>query len=149
MDTQIDNRAISANNLKNKILNESNAATLDGLFTSTNAFLDRLPTILKEIDSSIEAFPQMVSNLLKRYPHLPAIVGYGFLAFISIYLGLAVCAALNDIPVLGSLLEWVEFTYVVWFSIRHLLFETQGDRLKINFQYRVLNGAIALQNLDF
>ncbi|MGF1488949.1 MAG: CAAD domain-containing protein, partial [Prochloraceae cyanobacterium] len=106
------------------------------LFTSTNAFLDRLPTILEEIDSFLEAVPQMLSNLLKRSPHLPAIVGYGFLVLISIYLGLAVCAALNDIPVLGSFLEWVGLTYVVWFSIRYFLFE--GDRTELQFQVKGL-----------
>jgi len=135
MESGIDNRSNQVQEqtqLKN--LNTSAIAFLDNLFWASDRFLDRLPNILKKADTFIEQLPATISDLHQKYPNLPAIIGYGTLSFITVYLSLAILSAIDGIPVLGTMFEWVGLAYGIWFGIRYLLFDRDRQELKLKLQ---------------
>ena len=123
---------INNHSTRTKEKTEFNKSTaLDNLFWATDRFLDRTPSTLKKIDTYIGDLPEYVSDYLKKYPNVPAILGYGLLSLISVYLSLAVIDALNGIPLLGIFFELTGLAYLIWFGIRYLLFAKERQELKL------------------
>ncbi len=85
---------------------------------------------IEPVNDFINTLPQTIAEFLSNYKNLLAVLGYGTLGIVSVYLTLAVLDAINDIPLLAPLLELVGLGYSAWFVWRYLLQASTREELK-------------------
>ena len=95
----------------------------------------RTSTLITEWQNSIADF-------FKQYQSLLGSLGWILLALISAKIMLALLDAINHIPLLSVMLEFVGLGYVIWFIYRYLLTATSRQELTgeiQNFQKQVFD----------
>jgi len=85
---------------------------------------------IEPINDFINTLPQTLTQFFSNYKNLLAVLGYGTLALVSVYITLAVLDAINDIPLLAPLFELVGLGYTGWFVVRYLLQESTRKELR-------------------
>jgi hypothetical protein len=91
----------------------------------------------------ITDFQNSVGEFFHKYQPVIGIIGWIFLALISVKITLALLDAINDIPLLSVLLELIGLGYGLWFIYRYLL--TAASRQELsgeihNFKKQVFDG---------
>lgn len=94
---------------------------------------------IKSIADSINELPKNFSEFVLDYRNFLAVLGYGTLAIISVYICSAIIDAIEDIPIIAPLFEIVGLGYVIWFIWRYLFtvsrrqdFKQEVDSIKVN-----------------
>lgn len=92
--------------------------------------------------SFITDLQNFIADFFKQYQSLLGSLGWILLALISAKIMLALLDAINDIPLLSVMLEFVGLGYVIWFIYRYLLTATSRQELAgeiQNFQKQVFD----------
>jgi len=94
------------------------------------------PPILGQAADLVGNLPEYAGNFVTEYQK--ALVALGLLASVLITgrVTLAILDTINQIPVLGGLLEVIGILFTIWFVFRHLLFA--ANRQKIGLQIDLL-----------
>lgn len=94
---------------------------------------------IKSVADSINELPKNFSEFVLDYRSFLAVLGYGTLAIVSVYICSAVIDAIEDIPIIAPLFEIVGLGYVIWFIWRYLFtvsrrqdFKQEVDSIKVN-----------------
>jgi isoleucyl-tRNA synthetase len=98
------------------------------------------PPILDKAADLVANLPEYAGNFVTEYQK--ALVALGLLASVLITgrVTLAILDTINQIPVLGGLLEVIGILFTIWFVFRHLLFA--ANRQKIALQIDLLTAEV-------
>lgn len=90
--------------------------------------------VQNEIAVFLDKLPEYVGNFFKEFRRPIIAIVLILAAVVLVKLAIALIKAINEIPVLPPLFEFIGFAYTFWFVYRYLIYADQRQELLSNLQ---------------
>jgi hypothetical protein len=99
--------------------NQLTVNSSESLTTSNTA--SQLLIFGEQLSATLKVLPDYLNNLYQAYKSPLIIFGWAIATIVSLKIIFAVLGAVNDIPLLGSILELIGVVCGGWFVVRYLI----------------------------